>query len=64
MGIWLWLCTKRELVQQVRLQQQEIDSLQRQLTAATDFVDAMGWESRARGAQAKVLTESLRKRES
>ncbi len=61
--IWLWLRSRRELAQTVNLQRQEIEALRRQLTATTDFIDAMSWHSRMIGSRAKIAAESHRQRE-
>lgn len=48
------------LENQLRLKDDEIASLQVQLTAYRDTVEAMTWEQRLRGVIAKGSTESLR----
>jgi hypothetical protein len=58
-----WFRRRVSLLQEIKLQKQEIESLKRQLTAATDFIDKISWEARACGAKAKAITESMRKRE-
>lgn len=51
-----------ELEQRVRLQDEEIAILKRQLAGCLDTLDRHAWQQRAQGAEAKVYTESLRAR--
>jgi uncharacterized coiled-coil protein SlyX len=49
-----------ELEQRVRLQDDEIASLKRQLAGCHDTLDRHAWQQRALGAEAKVVAESMR----
>lgn len=55
-----WIRDRAALVQRIKLQDEEIESLRRMLTTAHDTLDRHAWQQRALGGEAKVVAESLR----